>query len=65
MENEPKITDANQVYVEVDTNSALRVKGVADLVATLTHMGAVGEVGLRMKDVDTGEVFVISYQGKE
>jgi hypothetical protein len=51
--------------VEVDDNSHLLVKGVSDLIATLTHIKAIGPVSIRMKDMTTGEMFAISYLGKD
>ena len=60
-----KITDGYQGNcVEVDENCLL-VKGVSDLVATLKHAAAMGPSQLRMKDMESGEVFAISYLGKE
>ena len=61
-----KIIDAYQGRtVEVDANSALLVKGVSDLVATLTHVNAIGPISMRMKDLETGEMFAISYLGTD
>lgn len=54
------ITDQDRGHVVSVEDSALIVKGIQDLIATLEHCGAYNDAHLRMKDKDTGNVFSVS-----
>ena len=59
-----EITD-KIIDVYGDFEVAVKIQGISDLIATLQQYGVHGENALRMKDVKTGEIFAVSYLGKD
>lgn len=60
----PKIVDDHNILIQMDTSGAIIVKGIENWILTLVAEQEVNENniynGIRMKDLETGALFVVA-----